>query len=99
MYHARSGEKRGGGASPLKIPLLLKMTRDFLCEERHVRGKAVAVMDLGPHCPCNESIFVAFFARRLPSSGDMMTAGGRTQFQGMLLEAPQVVVAMAQAPE
>lgn len=107
MYQAREGEKRG---ESFEHPLL-KITSNVIYEDLHVREKAVVVIDFGPHCPRNESIFLAFLVRRLPSSGDVLcrvstpsddndnsrgAAVGRTQSQGMLLEAPHVAVPMDQ---
>lgn len=63
MYHAREGEKRG---ESFEHPLL-KITRNVIYEDLHVREKAVVVIDLGRHCPRNESIFLAFLVRRLHS--------------------------------
>lgn len=59
-------EKVRKEGSPLNTPLL-KITRNVIYEDLHVREKAVVVIDLGRHCPRHESIFLTFLVRRLHS--------------------------------
>lgn len=71
---------------------LLKITRNFICEELPRRGRAMAVMGFGSRCPWNGSSFLAFLIRHLPASGDndnsRRAAGRRSQSQTMPFKAP-----------